>query len=400
MAATGTVALTNQVKTRYDADFYLASQSMVYWDQFPDIKEAPNGLRGQTHEFIIGDSLQPTTTPLDELTDVSTQSMRSAAVSITLQEYGGALELTKFLAATSYVDVYEQAAKLNGYSLAETFDLLARAVFGQGGRQFFPAGVTARSGVNGVTTASHRATAAQLQKFGMFARNWGMPLYEDGSCSTVIHPFPYYDLLQDPTIQAMSQLQRPEILFNGELGYYAGIRMIVAPSAKAFYGAGGAQASAVATTLNGAVAVGDSTMVVASATNISVGQWLAVVDTVETGNTWADTNELGLVTGVSGTTITMAMLQPGPGDGGGFRYAHSSGKTVSNAAVVFPMVMFGPNSVCKAYSSFTGPYGESVVSGPFDRLGRFLTFGWYAIIGYARTRTGWLLRPEFGSSLA
>ena len=101
-----------------------------------------------------------------------------------------------------------------------------------------------------------------------------------------------------------------------------------------------------------------------------------------------------MVTGIAGTTISGFALDPGPGDVAGLRFAHASGATVTNANSVFPVPVFGPNSVTKASSDWTGPYGETVVTGPFDRLGRFLTFGWYGIEGYARTRNAWLFRGE------
>ena len=156
----------------------------------------------------------------------------------------------------------------------------------------------------------------------------------------------------------------------------------------------------MATTLATAIDAGDSTITVVSASNINVGDWLNVVDTSESGNTWYDTNELFYVTSISGTDITGFGYEPGAGDAGGLRYAHVAGKAVTNNNTVYPLAMVGPKSVTKGYSSFTGPYGESIVTGPFDKLGRFLNFGWYALMGYTRTRNSWIQRGEVGSSIA
>jgi hypothetical protein len=207
--------------------------------------------------------------------------------------------------------------------------------------------------------------------------------------------------MQDQTnggLRTMAQYSHPELLFNGELAYWGGLRMIVTANAKGFWGAGGAATPAVATTLSAAANPGDPSIAVTAATNIAVGQWLSIVDAAEPGNTWSDSNELFMVTGIAGTTITGFALDPGPGDVAGLRFAHASGAAVTNANSVFPVPVFGPNSVTKASSDWTGPYGETVVTGPFDRLGRFLTFGWYGIEGYARTRNAWLFRGEVGSS--
>jgi N4-gp56 family major capsid protein len=400
---TGITALSAEVKAMYDADFYLQGQSMVYWDQFADLKgPVMNGQRGISQNFPIIESMPPNFTVLDELIDVAPNQMRGSEVVITLSEFGGAIEVTKFLVATAYADVYKQAAYVNGYNLAESIDYIARAVFGQGSRVWLQNNRAARNLFAGQSTSADVMSIRFLEMLAMIARSIKMPLYEDGAISTEVHPFVLYDLMQDQTnggLRTMSQYSHPEILFNGEIAYWGGNRLIVSSNAKGFWGAGAAATSAVATTIAApAINPGDSQIVVAAATNIAVGQWLAIVDAAEPGNVWTDTNELFRVTGIAGTTITGFVLDPGPGDAGGFRWPHAVGAAVTNNNSVYPCPMFGPNSVTKAASSWTGPYGETVVTGPFDRLGRFLTFGWYLIAGYARTRNAWLFRGEVGSS--
>ncbi len=406
MATTGTAALSPEVKAMYDADFYIQGQSMVYWDQLADLKgPIMNGQRGISQNFPIVESNQPNYTALDELTDVSATQMRANEVVVTLSEYGGAIEVTKFLVATSYADVYKQAAYVNGYNLAESYDYVVRAVAGQGSRVMYQNSRTARNQFAGPSTAADTAGVKFVELLAIFARGSKMPLYEDNAVATVIHPFVFYDLLQDTAsggVRTMSQYSHPEILFNGELAFWAGMRFIVSANAKGFWGAGAANTSASGNlTLTSPINVGDASINLSANTNLAVGQWIAVQDGQETGNTWYDTNELMRITGIASNVISGFMLDPGPGDAGGARFAHASGAggaLVTNRYSAFPVVVLGPNSITKAASSWTGPYGETVVTGPFDRLGRFLTFGWYAIIGYARTRNAWLLRGEVGSS--
>jgi N4-gp56 family major capsid protein len=396
---TGTSALSAEVKALYDADFYLQGQSMVYHDQMFDLKEQMNGQRGATYNFPIVESQQPNASTLDELSDVAASKMAANEIVITIQEYGGAIEVTKLLTATSYADVYKQAAFANGYNLAESFDYISRAVLGQGSRSFLQNGRTARSGFAGKTTPADRLTAPFIELLALMARSIKMPLYEDNCVATIMHPFPYYDLLQDTGVRNLSSYSHPEMLLNGEVAFWSSLRIIVSANAKAFWGAGAAGAAAVQTTLSAAANPGDTTITIASGTGTANGQWLAIQDGNETGNTWFDTNELvRVLSGGGTTTLTIFALDPGPGDGGGLRYAHAIGKAVIDNNSVYPIPILGPNSGTKVCSSFTGPYGETVVTGPFDRLGRFLTFGWYALVGFARTRNAWLLRGEVGSS--
>lgn len=398
MPTTGSVQLTAEIVPMYDSGFFMQAQSHVFHDQFFDLRQEMNAQRGDTYRYPILYSLAPNTSQLDELVDVVSQLMSISELSVSIGEYGGAVDITRLAVALSYVDIYKQAAYANGYNLAESIDLVARAVMGQGSRRFFINSRTARSGINGPTTEDDRMSAPFIEQMVNFGRLTGMPLYEDGALCALKHPYVFYDIQQDPGVRQMSQYSHPEILFNGELAYWGGLRIIVSANAKAFYGAGAAAASAVATTLSAAAAVGAESISVTSATNIDVGETLRI-GTAETANTWTDTNELFIVTSISGTTISGYALQGGPSTGGGLRYAHASGQAVSNAAAVFPTTFMGPNSLSKVCSGFTGPYGESVVSGPFDKLGRFLTFGWWLIGGWARTFEPWLFRAETGSSL-
>lgn len=404
MATTGTTQLTNEVKPIYDGFYYLAGQSNVFFDQFADLRVVTEGQKGSSYNFPIVESLQPNASVLDEYTDVSSQQMRVNEIVVSLSEYGGAIDLTRFLAATAYPDVYEQAAYANGYNLAESLDNVVRAVAGQGSRVFYPSGVTARTSINGKDNSGHRLSTTMLERIATIARGIKMPLFEDNTLAMVIHPFCHYDLLQDTNLQTMASRQHPEIQFNGEIAYWSGLRLIVSGNAKAFWGGGAANGSnAFSSTTAAAIAVGDSNIKGTSFTNLAATEYMAIQDAAETGNTWTDTNEVMYVTavgttGAGGTGVDGFMLDPGPGDSGGARYAHASGVTINDKGAAFPISILGPNSITKAASSFTGPYGETVVTGPFDKLGRFLTFGWYAILGYARTRNGWLLRLECGSS--
>jgi N4-gp56 family major capsid protein len=404
MTTTTTTVMTDQVKTVYDADYLIAVQANVYHDQFCYPRQVDNGMKGRTYEFPILESQQPSTSVLTETEDVVPQSMASDAVVITLNEYGGAIELSRFLAATSYADVYEQAAYANGYNMAESIDFIARAVMGQGSRVIFQNGRTARSQIDGQATAADRVTPAFISKLVTYARH-NMPLYPDGSVCAIIHPFLLHDLLQDSGIKDMAVRTAPDLLFNGELAYWGGMRFIVSKNAKSFWGQGAAAASSTITTLASAAAVGATNIKVADVTNFAVGNLLAIRDAAEAANTWSDTNELVYVTAVgtasaAGTGVDFWALDAGPGNDGGLRYAHASGTAVNDSNSVFPIMIVGPQSVQKGYSSFTGPYGESIVAGPFDHLQRFLSVGWYGIMGFTRTRVPWLLRGECGSSLS
>lgn len=397
---TGTTALASEIKPVYDSEFYMQAQANLFHDQLSELKEQFEGKGGSSYEWPLVANLPPRTAVLNELQDVALVPMSVGALSISLYEHGSAVQVTLLSVATSYADVYKQAAYANGYQLAESFDNIVRAVIGQGSMLLRQNSRTARTSFAGQATAADRITPSYLQLLVTIARGMKIPFYEDGSYTTLIHAFVHHDLILDSTIQSMAIRQTPEMSFNGEVGYYAGLRILVSANAKAFYGGGAVAASSTVTTATAAITAGDNTMTVASATNFAVGQWLAINDAEETGNTWSDTNELVLVTGIASTTITFVALDAGPGVNGGARYNHASGVTVKNNNSAYPVPILGPNSIAKLASSFTGAYGRTTVTGPFDYLGRFLAFGWYCIVGWGRPLEGWMLRGEVGSSVS
>lgn len=404
MAATGTVELSAEVKAAYSKDYYIAGQNSVYFDQLAYLKEVEGGQKGISYNWPMIESLQPQPTAISEYADVTPQRMTGNELSVTLQEFGSAVEVTRFVSATSYADVYEQAALVNGYSMAESVDLVARATLGQGGRQFRQNNRATRSLYDGIATAADRITPQWLELLTVYARSLKMPLYDDGTVLAMIHPFVFYDLLQNTGIRDLAIRTNPEILFNGELAYWSGIRICVSNNAKAFYGAGATRASSLVTTLAAPVSPGDTNIKLVSVTNLTVGQWIAIKDADEPGNIWSDTNEYFYVTavgtaGAAGTGVDGFAFDPGPGDGGGVRFSHPTGTVVNNNSSVYPVCVVGPQSLTKAASDVTGEYGMTVVSGPFDRLGRFISLGWYLIAGYTRTRSSWLLRGECSSSV-
>jgi N4-gp56 family major capsid protein len=405
MAATGTAALVNEIKPDYHSAYLIAAQSMLFFDQLTYPRSTTQNRKGASVNFPIVESQQPSTSVLDELADVVPVAMNINEIVATLQEYGNAIQVTRLAASTSYADVYKQAAEINGYNLAESLDYIVRSVIGQGQNVVFQNARTARSSLNGLTTSADRMSAPFLSKLMTFASATNMPKYQDGALCSVMHPNVFYDLQQDPQTVAMSQYSHPELLFNGELAMWNGIRIVQASGQKVFWGAGGSAASSLSTTTAAAINVGDTNLKLTSVTNLSVGNILNIIDTAETGNTWANTNEGFYVqavgtAGAGGTGVTVMAITAGPGSNGGARYAHSSGATANNNAAAYPTNILGPQSITKGYYEGAGPYGETTITGPFDVLGRFLNFGWWALLAYQRTRERWLLRGETGSSQA
>jgi hypothetical protein len=156
----------------------------------------------------------------------------------------------------------------------------------------------------------------------------------------------------------------------------------------------------VATTIAASVASTPSnqalstTIEVASASNIDVGDWL-VLGTEETGNTFDETMERVKYVSTSSTTITVV----GSGPNGGLLNDHVVGTPVRNADSVYPVLFGSPYSMVKLYDTVTGEFGTPVGPEEGGTVKQFRTLGWKFYGGYGRARENCLVRGEYSTSL-
>jgi hypothetical protein len=260
-------------------------------------------------------------------------------------------------ASTNYA---QERFELLGKNQAESVDLLAQAAATQGTLRYTGVAGTARTSID-AGTATHRLNAAMFVNGTADLQTFKVPAFVDGMGRNlwfaIMHPYAFADLLDDTDITAISQYQKAEILLRYELGELGPFKLVVTPWAKTFWGGGAANGSAVETTLNGAVNALATSIVVASATNIDVGDRL-MIGTHETGSTHYPTNEIVTVTSVVSTTIGVA----GEGANGGLRFDHATGVAVSNDDNVGTVVFGGPESLMKVYDPQVGEFGK--VLGP------------------------------------
>ena len=387
-----TTNLTNSRWAKYLPDYIRAAMFSRVYDVLakPVGKDMQDLYRGSSVVLNFLSDLEPAVTAIPESTDVSPVSFRDATASITPTSRYNAIEVSEVLMNSASTNYAQERFELLGKNMQESVDLLAQASATQGL-------VVNRSGV--ARTALDAGTATQRLNAGMFAnatadlQTYKVPAFVDGlgrnMWFAIMHPYAFADLRDDTDITAISQYQRPEILLKYELGELGPFKLIVTPWAKTFWGGGAANASAIETTLNGAVNALATSIVVASAANIDVGDRI-MIGTHETGNTHYPTNEIVTVTSVVSTTIGVA----GEGANGGLRFDHASGVAVSNDDNVGTCVFGGPESLMKVYDPQVGEFGEVVGPKREGILDQFVTLGWKWYGQYARPIENRIVRQE------
>lgn len=394
MSVPGVQVTTNLTNARW-AKYLPAYIQAGMFNRVYDIFSKPFGnvadlYRSSSIVLNFLSDLEPATTAIPQDDDVSPVSFRDATVSITPTSRYNAIEVSEVLMNSSGTNYAEERFELLGKNMMESVDLLAQAAATQGlviSRAAARASLDAGTAGHLLDASAFLNATADLQTYKV--PGWEDPMSGQPKWFAVMHPYAFADLRNDADITAISQYQKASILLRYELGELGPFKLIVSPWAKTFWGGGAANSSAIETTLNGAVNALATSIVVASAANIDVGDRI-MIGTHETGNTHYATNEIVTVTSVASTTIGVA----GEGANGGLRFDHATGVAVSNDDNVGTVTFGGPESLMKVYDPQVGEFGEVVGPKREGMLDQFVTLGWKWYGAYARPIENRIIRKE------
>lgn len=228
--------------TAYEKLMRYPLRAELYFDTLADVKPSSLTSKGATISFPIMNDLAAATTPLTEDADVSPVVMGNTAVTVTLAEYGNAVQTSAFLRATAYTEVNAPLANVVGYNGGISIDTICSNVLAAGTNVIYPASDTARNQIattdnltgNMVRLAVARLRAGNVMTFG-------------GVYAGHIHPDTSYDFRggtggtnwSDPHVYS-----DPAGIYNGVIGTFQGVRFMEHSRAPLFAnasnGAGGA----------------------------------------------------------------------------------------------------------------------------------------------------------------
>ena len=356
--------LSNSIRARYQNRYEATLYGPRVYDRLaePVGKDMAKFIAGSSIVMPFLSKMNIGTGTISETADVVPQTLIDATTSITPTSRGEALQQSELVRIQNYAENFEEETlRIVSENAVESIDLVAQAQALQGN---LVQRAVARASLD-AGTAGHRLTEAEFDKAGNMLYEFKVPMWMPGGDENeangvgagmwfaIIPPDAYYDLRASTNIVAIAQYQRPQIVFNHEVGSIGKFKLIVAPWAKVFGGAGVDNGTAVATTLSNEEAKLQKVITVASATNITVGRYITI-GTEETANTHYETNERVRVASVSGSDVTIV----GAGANGGLRHTHASGVAVRNADSVYPVVFGGPGSLKKWWNPGTGEFGQ------------------------------------------
>jgi N4-gp56 family major capsid protein len=385
----GTAGGAGLVQQAYDRllEFALRSEPLIR--SVADKTPARQSIPGSTVVLQKYVDLAQKTSTLSETTDPDAVALSTpTTVSITLNEYGNSVLVTRALELFSLADVDPAIANIIAYNLADSIDAVAMETLRGGDNKIF-SGSTATSTVTvtaaaTIDSADIRRAIAKLRSAKAVARKGS--LYWAG-----IHPEVSHDLRAEsssgqgwllPNQYGSSQ----DRIWAGEIGNYEGAFYIESP--RLYSAKDGADQATLATT---AVTVaGTSAGFTFGVASSSVIASRAEVGDKISGTGIASTAKISAIA-TSGDTTTITV-----------NVAHTAAVTATTVVTVTPVtrvfrtIIAGQQAMAQAVAE-----EPHVVIGPVvDKLMRHRPMGWYGVLGFARYREEALYRIESGSSIA
>jgi N4-gp56 family major capsid protein len=379
----GTVGGAGLVQKAYDRllEFALRAEPLIR--SVADKTPAQQSIPGSTVVLQKYVDLTAATGTLTETVDPDAVALSTPdQVTITLNEYGNSVLVTRALELFSLADVDPAISNVIAFNLADSIDKVAMETLRGGTNVIYGGSATSTATVAAASTldsADIRKAVAKLRS--------NKAAYRKGSMYWVgIHPEVSHDLRAETGAAGWRDphnYQAGEQIWAGEIGAYEGAYFVESP--RLYSSKSGADQTALSTSPAVSGVSGEFTIVVA---NGAFGGRAEVGDKISGTNVGSAAKITAISVGTTNTTLTVSVANSGT--------VGTATLTVTPVTRVFNTIVAGKQALAQAVAE-----EPHVVIGPVvDKLMRFRPMGWYGVLGFARYREEALYRLETGSSIA
>ena len=382
----GTVGGAGLVQKAYDRllEFALRAEPLIR--SVADKTPAQQSIPGSTVVLQKYVDLTAATGTLTETVDPDAVALSTPdQVTITLNEYGNSVLVTRALELFSLADVDPAISNVIAFNLADSIDKVAMETLRGGTNVIYGGSATS----TGTVAAASTLDSADIRKAVAKLRA-NKAAYRKGSMYWVgIHPEVSHDLRAETGAAGWRDphnYSAPDNIWAGEIGQYEGAFFVESP--RLYSTKSGADQTALATTT--ATVAGTS-----AGFTIGVASSSVIASRAEIGDKIAAT---GIASGAkitaistSGSTTTITVDT-----------ANTAAVTVGATVTVTPVTRVFSTIVCgkQAMAQAVAEEPHTVIGPVVDKLMRFRPMGWYGVLGFARYREEALYRIETGSSIA
>lgn len=389
--------LSTEMKTFYSDYIVDVAEPKLVHSQFGQKHPIPaNG--GKTIEFRKYDQLPKALTALSEGVTPDGQKLVTSAITATIAQYGGYIELSDMLLLTAIDNNMVQATKLLGGQAGRTLDTITREVLVGGDNVLYSGGATARYQLVGGSSTASNNDYLTVDDIKRAVRALKTQLAEpvDDSYVAVIHPDCTYDLTNDPDWQNVKTYSDPSDMYSGEIGRLYGVRFVETTEAKVIHAAGltaAARNLTVKTTLSatGKTVEVDEAITAAEATALA-GRDILINGTL---------HEIASVSaGVAGAATITTVANVAVADGTDGKLI-TPGEAGAEGRDVYVTLVLGANAY--GDTEISGGGLQHIVkqlgsSGTADPLNQRATVGWKATKVCKRLVEAYMVRIESAST--
>ena len=379
----GTVGGAGLVQKAYDRllEFALRAEPLIR--SVADKTPAQQSIPGSTVVLQKYVDLTAATGTLTETVDPDAVALSTPdQVTITLNEYGNSVLVTRALELFSLADVDPAISNVIAFNLADSIDKVAMETLRGGTNVIYGGSATSTATVAATSTldsADIRKAVAKLRA--------NKAAYRKGSMYWVgIHPEVSHDLRAETGAAGWRDphnYQAGENIWAGEIGSYEGAYFVESP--RLYSAKSGADQTALATAPAVSGVSGEFTIVVA---NGAFGGRAEVGDKISGTNVGSAAKITAISVGATNTTLTVSVANSGT--------VGTNTLTVTPVTRVFSTIVAGKQAMAQAVAEEP----HVVIGNVTDKLMRFRPMGWYGVLGFARYREEALYRLETGSSIA
>ena len=382
----GTVGGAGLVQKAYDRllEFALRAEPLIR--SVADKTPAQQSIPGSTVVLQKYVDLNAVTDTLTETVDPDAVALSTPnTVTITLNEYGNSVLVTRALELFSLADVDPAIANVIAFNLADSIDKVAMNTLNGGTNVIYGGTRTSTA----TLTASDTLDSADIRKAVAKLRS-NKAAYRKGSLYWAgIHPEVSHDLRAETGAAGWRDphnYSSPDNIWAGEIGQYEGAFYVESP--RLYNSKSGADQSALATTA--ATVAGTS-----AGFTFGVASSSVIASRAEVGDKVSGTGIASgaLITAIStsGSTTTITVDT-----------ANTAAVTVSTTITVTPVTRVFSTIIAgkQAMAQAVAEEPHTVIGPVVDKLMRFRPMGWYGVLGFARYREEALYRLETGSSIA
>lgn len=229
--------LSPEMKTYYSNYLIrLAGPALVH-NQFGQKQPIPKG-KGKTIEFRKYDNLPKALTPLTEGVTPNGQKLSVNAITATVDQYGGYVELSDMLELTAVDNNLMEATRVIADQAGRTLDTITREVVNGGTSVQYGNGAKLyrHKLVGGDSTAANNdyLTVDAVRRAVRFLKVMNARKI-NGDYVGIIHPDAAYDLMSDPKWVGVKSYSDPKGIYEGEIGKIEGVRFVESSEAKIFH---------------------------------------------------------------------------------------------------------------------------------------------------------------------